>query len=127
MQEDSRIQGLVRGLTLLLILIIGVLTLSPRVSVPGGLGSDKLHHLLAFGGLAFTGVLGWPRSWLWVVLVVILYGGAIELIQPHVGRHGEWGDWAADSAGAILGGLAARLLIRVVPLLRGQASRFHRS
>ncbi len=73
-------------------------------------GSDKLHHFLAFGGLVFPLVLVRPRVALWLVPVAALYGGAIELIQPHVGRHGEWADALANTAGAVIGaGLAAAL------------------
>jgi VanZ family protein len=97
--------------------VVGVLTLIPVEQVPGAPGSDKLHHLVAFGAIAMTGVLALPRHlesrWIWVMIAVALYGGAIELIQPHVGRFGEWGDWVADTVGAILGGVGARLLIRL--------------
>jgi VanZ family protein len=106
-----------RGLGLLVIGLsaaVAALTLLPASSLPGAPGGDKLHHLLAFGSIAFVGVLAWPRRWLRVVGVVVLYGGAIELIQPYVGRSGEWGDWIADALGAILGGAAALLLLRAL-------------
>jgi VanZ family protein len=87
----------------------------PLETVPAAPGGDKFHHLLAFGAIAFTGVLGlpraWERRWTWVMVAVSLYGGAIELIQPYVGRFGEWGDWVADAAGAVLGGIVAQILL----------------
>lgn len=91
-------------LSLAAALVIGVVTLSPLPpevqAVPGG---DKLHHLVAFALLAFPAVATRPARWLPVLLLGVAYGGAIELIQPHVGRFAEWGDFAADAAGAALG------------------------
>lgn len=98
-------------LAVLLSGVIGVLTLIPTSAVPGAPGGDKLHHLLAFGSLAFAAVLAWPHRWVLVIVVVALYGGAIELIQPYVGRSGEWADWFADLVGAILGGALARVCL----------------
>jgi hypothetical protein len=111
-----------RGLALLLGLVLAGLTLMPGSSVPAAPGGDKLHHLLAFGSLAFVGVLGWPRRWVWVVAAVSLYGGMIELIQPHVGRSGEWGDWVADTLGALLGGLLALGVVHLRGRTRNCAS-----
>lgn len=99
-------------LTGTLALVISVLTLSsvPAVEVSG---SDKLHHALAFAALAFPMAAIRPTAAVWVLLGAGAYGGIIELIQPHVGRHAEWGDLAADAAGAACGiitGIAANWL-----------------
>lgn len=43
----------------------------------------------------------------------ILWGGAIELLQPYVNRNGEWLDFAANSLGVVFGvcvGMLARRL-----------------
>jgi hypothetical protein len=90
------------ALTLLLGIAIAVLTLSPLPdsAVPG---SDKLHHILAMAALSFPLPFARRKLVVPVVLGALLYGGAIEIIQPFVGRDAALGDFWADVAGAILG------------------------
>ncbi|UCG47214.1 MAG: VanZ family protein [Phycisphaerales bacterium] len=74
--------------------------------------SDKVLHLLAYMILAFLlwcAIGGGARlspgrasAWL-VFLVVVLYGGADELVQGYVGRSCDIVDFAADVAGALAG------------------------
>jgi VanZ family protein len=91
-----------------LALLIAVATLAPTSSLPQGVpGNDKLQHFGAFGALAFVGGLTWPAHVPWVIFGVVLYGGAIEVVQPQVGRSGEWSDWIADLLGALSGGSLA--------------------
>ncbi len=98
-------------MTFLLALVIAVLTLMPMPAGGSGVpGSDKLHHFLAFACLAFPLPLLRPRLTIWVILAVILYGGAIELIQPFFGRQAEWADLLADALGAVVGAVVARQL-----------------
>lgn len=103
------------GLSLALTLVIGVLTLMPQPVRPMRLhGIDKLYHLLAFAALTFpTGFLR-PRMLVAAGVLALLYGGAIEIIQPAVGRSRELADLLADGVGILLGialGLAARRLL----------------
>ena len=99
------------GLTLVLSIIIAILTLLP-VSAPQGVpGTDKAHHLLGFAALTLPSALLYPRSLAIVLPCSLLFGGAIELIQPYVGRQGEFADFFADAVGALIGvgvGLALR-------------------
>ena len=90
--------------TLVLAGLIGVLTLTPiQNPLPG---TDKSHHLVAFAALALPLSFSRPRLAPWVVVAAALYGGAIELIQPLVGRSGEVFDFMADAMGALIGGAA---------------------
>lgn len=97
------------AVTIVLAAIIAVLTLAPMPS-GGPSGSDKAYHVLAFASLAFPLPLVRPRWTVWVILGVIAYGGAIEVIQPFFGRQAEWADLLADGIGAILGAIVARQL-----------------
>jgi VanZ family protein len=99
-----------RFLTLALALIIAILTLMPMPPGPVGISwLDKLSHFLAFGALAVPLSWRYPAQWRAVALAVIAYGGAIEIVQPHVGRSAEWADLLADALGAFAGAwLAAR-------------------
>lgn len=106
--------------TLGLACIIGVLTLLPSADLPRVGGGDKLHHLLAFGALAFPTAFLRPRWIVGMVLALVAYGAAIELIQPLVGRSREMDDFVADCLGILLGtgiGFGAHLLL-LRPMLR---------
>lgn len=73
--------------------------------------SDKIVHAIMFGGLCFClGLDIWRGrrsplpSRLILATAVGLFGGLIELVQDamHMGRGGDWADFAADLAGALL-------------------------
>lgn len=91
--------------TLAVAALIGVATLTP-IQNPGVPGTDKSHHFIAFAALAVPLSFSRPRLAPWVVVAAALYGGAIEIIQPLVGRSGEVFDFMADAMGALIGGIA---------------------
>lgn len=99
----ARAERLALALSAVIALAIAVLTLMPGEAVPDAPGGDKVHHFVAFGALVLPVVVVRPRHALWAVPLAIGYGGAIELIQPHVGRHGEWADAVANALGACMG------------------------
>ncbi|MFU8773852.1 MAG: VanZ family protein, partial [Anaerolineales bacterium] len=107
--------------TLLLAMIIVFLTLTP-VTAPNIIGSasDKLYHVIAFAALTFPMALLYPPRARTVLICAILLGGAIEIIQPMVGRTASLLDFVADLIGALLGTFAGRIFGRL--LLRRQAS-----
>ncbi len=86
--------------TALLAAVLCVLTLSPSPPTGGRPSPDKLYHFIGFGALAVPLCLAYPRR-AWAVIVgVIAFGAAVEVIQPFVGRGAEWGDLLADALGA---------------------------
>ena len=106
-----------RWALLLLAGMITVLALMPAPPQQANLGWDKLNHLAAFAALALCAVFGWrssPASRRIVVLLGLLaFGGAIELVQLQVpNRSGEWSDLGADALGIGLGALLAWLWLR---------------
>ena len=73
-------------------------------------GGDKLGHLLAYGGL----MAWWSQLYLSgtarlkLALAFVALGGAMELAQGLTpNRYPEWLDLAANTAGVLLGWLAA--------------------
>jgi len=74
---------------------------------------DKQIHALAFAMLVLP--LGWVRpGWAaGLVAGALAYGGAIELIQPGIGRTGEWADLAANAMGCAIGLLPGQLRHRL--------------
>ena len=98
---------------LLLSGLVAVLALVPAPPRQMDLGWDKLNHVFAFAALAVCAVFGWRSSQaarLAVLLAVLAFGGAIELVQLQVpNRSGEWSDLGADAIGIGLGALLAWL------------------
>ncbi|MCB1759992.1 MAG: VanZ family protein [Gammaproteobacteria bacterium] len=94
-------------------LTIAVLSLTPLQRLPLATPfSDKLNHFAAYallGLLAYLARSG-RAPWLLWPLLLTLYGGLIELLQPYVNRHAEWLDLAANGLGALAGVLLARRL-----------------
>ena len=89
--------------TLLIGAVIGWFTLTPP-GLPGGPLplTDKQLHALAFGLLILPVALTRRRALLWLAPLALLYGAVIEVIQPGVGRTGEWADLLADGVGIAL-------------------------
>lgn len=100
---DRLTRAVAVGLTLLVALPIAVFALGPVPEAPGLPTSDKTQHLLAFATLVAPSAILAPRLLIWTVPFALVYGGAIELVQPHVGRQGELADWLADLVGVALG------------------------
>jgi VanZ family protein len=98
-----------RWALLLLAACVGALALSPSPPPQVDLGWDKLNHVVAFAAMAVCAVLGWRGSraaWLAVLLALLVYGGAIELLQLQVpNRSAEWADLGADAIGIGIGAL----------------------
>lgn len=95
-------------ITLLIAAAILMGTLIPVSQLPEADGGDKVAHLIAFALLALPlNLAGHPR-WLLLNTGFVLFGGAIEFIQPFVDRHGEWLDLGADMVGVAAGLLVAR-------------------
>jgi VanZ family protein len=80
------------------------LMLGPFQGLEAQMGlNDKQAHLVAFYGLTIAVMLGLPKIRKTdVLLMMIAFGGLIEVVQTFTGRSGSLGDWAADSAGTAL-------------------------
>ena len=101
-----------------LAVLIAYLTLSPPSSGPGLSIPDKLAHFLAFAGLIFPYALLYRRGLIWMIPIAVLFGGAIEIIQPNVGRSAELADFFADVAGVIAGTAAGYCVDMAVHIQR---------
>jgi VanZ family protein len=112
------------GLGAFLFIAAAVVCLVPRQQVPPGFDmNDKVGHLLGHGALAayFAGLV--PRHRWWKIFVLLLlFGICVEFAQYYmkVGRHGDVRDVIANSAGAALGLLVARLGVHRWPELAGR-------
>lgn len=96
------------NLAMSLTLLLAGVILWGTLSAPGGGTSplpftDKQLHAMAFAALIFPLALSNPRRAVAFLPAYIAFGAMIELVQPLVGRSGEWADLAADGAGAGVG------------------------
>lgn len=92
-----------------IVLLLSLTSSPPRLS--GFLGWDKLQHAGAYGLLSFL-IMQYlcyrssgPRKSMWYAsLTAVFFGACLEIMQLLVaeGRTAEWGDLAADAAGAFL-------------------------
>lgn len=90
--------------TTILAVVIAYPTLTPpRLEAPGGFLSDKASHVMAFAALIFPGALLYLRSLVWLIPATLIFGAAIELVQPLVGRSAEIADFVADIVGVACG------------------------
>ena len=97
-----------KSITVLFAVAILAGTLLPVSQLPEVDSGDKAAHLIAFALLAFPlNMVARPR-WFLLNMGFVLFGGAIELIQPLVARHGEWLDLGADMLGVVVGMVVAR-------------------
>ncbi|RFP88254.1 VanZ family protein [Rhodobacteraceae bacterium 63075] len=98
-------------------MIIAWATLTPNPRAPdlNSPLSDKAYHVMAFAGLVFPTALLYARSLIWILPLAVVFGVAIELVQPFFGREAEAGDVLADLIGIGVGtviGLFLRALRR---------------
>ena len=88
-------------------------------SPPGGIGRDKILHLVGYFGLAVLtrwalATAGARRASGWTVVILLVWGVVDELTQPPFGRTADPLDYAADVVGvalavaAVAAGVAAR-------------------
>ncbi|WP_068110561.1 VanZ family protein [Tropicimonas marinistellae] len=97
-------QWIVVVATVLLGILIAIATLAPITILPEfPAGMDKSGHVAAFAALTFPAALLRPRLLMWFFPVCVLFGGLIEIIQPHFGRQVEFHDFLADAIGATFG------------------------
>jgi len=97
------------------VLTVLYFALTPTPPSDMSTGWDKLNHALAFAALALAACFSAPmspRRFVAVLVLLLGFGGAIELLQLRVpGRDAEWADLLADGVG-LVGGMLTALLLR---------------
>ena len=83
------------------VLVLSLLPATPELPTTGW---DKSNHFLGFCVLAVLGLQAYPARLIHVVTGLLIYGGAIELLQSLTSyRLGDWLDWLADAIGVMIG------------------------
>ena len=111
---DLRTRNIDIYATIIIAVVIGMATLTPVEELPAVSGSDKLYHLISFAILTLPIAIIRPKA-LWVIFILsVVYGGAIEVLQPLVNRNCELADFLADAGGAALGMAMSKAFVRLL-------------
>ena len=117
---DLRTRSIDIYATVVIAVLIGLATLTPVEELPAVSGSDKLYHLISFAILTLPIAVIRPKA-VWVIFILsVVYGGAIEVLQPLVDRNCELADFLADASGAMLGMALSRAFGRLLPTIADQ-------
>ena len=106
--------------TLCLAVVIAAATLTPGAGKLAPQGADKLFHTAGFAMLVMPMLMVQLKTGLVIAPMALLFGGAIELIQPYVNRFGDLSDFWADFAGVLIG---VTLAILLNPFVKQSATR----
>lgn len=88
--------------------VLALCLMPPAQHLPST-GWDKANHALAFAMLAVLGLAAYRTRGARVLLGLLAFGAAIEVLQSLTGyRTAEWLDLLADAVGAAAGWLLAR-------------------
>lgn len=98
--------------TVVITILVLWLTLTPR-DLPHSdvIPLDKVAHAVAFALMVLPTAWGYPRALAVTIPMALVLGGAIELLQPMVGRGREMADFVMDVVG-IGAGLVIGLFLR---------------
>lgn len=102
------------------VVVVCVLSLLPADDLPSIDLWDKYEHFLAYGELAFLGLIAFPgKRWaIAIILFLVAQGALIEIFQTFVpGRNGDLLDLIANAIGLLIGCFLAWTVIRFVPAL----------
>lgn len=100
-------------LSLIALALITAGSLLPRESGGGAGGLDKLLHMLAYAVAVMPIALLPYRKRIAFGIGVLVWSGAIEVVQPLVGRTASLLDFWANAVGILLGLFVGGLLVRV--------------
>ncbi|MHA6262881.1 VanZ family protein [Arenibacterium sp. CAU 1754] len=117
MSDDTRPNARLRKIALiatgLVAVLIAIASLAPPPDMPGPPGHDKLGHGIAYALLILPIAALIPRMLVWGAPLALIYGAAIEVIQPSFGRSCEALDLLADAVGILAGAMIGFGIFRI--------------
>ena len=86
---------------------------------------DKVQHASIFMMLTLTGSFVFQQKKTWMVIGLISYGAATELLQGMftITRLASINDWLADTTGVVIGLLILVLVKKLSPAIKPHVSR----
>jgi len=101
------------AITLCLLAVVTFVSLRPlHIVLPPN--SDKTMHFIVYAIVALPVALASPRNLIGVLFGIAVWSGVIELIQPYVGRYGEWMDLFANIGGIAIGAMLGLAVMRFI-------------
>ena len=94
--------------TLIFIVCFAILTYLLLMEMPPSndpsLYKDKIEHIIAFGGVAFWGLMAFPRHRFSIAIGLTIFGALMEVLQGVMTttRQPSIYDWLADLVGIAL-------------------------
>ena len=109
---------LLKRLAVAATLVLAALTLAvtlapPSYQINSGI-NDKVLHFATFAVLVLPCAIFLARYLYWIAPLAVIFGGAIELLQPGFGRDASWADFFADGCGVVAGATVGLALRRVI-------------
>lgn len=100
---SERLRRIALIMSVVLLIVVTVILLMPVPDSGGRFPQhvDKLVHFAVFFAVAFPAYVARMRFWPGILIGLVLYGGAVELIQPYFGRGTEFADFIANSIGVM--------------------------
>lgn len=97
------------------VVLLAVLSLLPAQDMARTGVGDHIEHAVAYAGTALLMGIGYRgcRA-VRIIILLVAYAGVLELLQ-HIspGRQPGLDDWAASSAGVLMGSLAAHWALAI--------------
>jgi len=112
--SEARLLRLTQFVFFLALIVVVAATVMPSPAMPVTVTwNDKVLHFIAYFGLGILGGTGWPERRYALLLIMPLFGMALESAQGlmAIGRFFDWYDGLANAVGAFAG-VAASLLVR---------------
>ena len=116
----GNLQNIALFTTLCIAVVIAATTLTPGAGKLAPQGADKLLHTAGFALLVMPMLMVRLKTGLVIAPLALLFGGAIELIQPYVNRFGDFSDFWANFVGVLIG---VTLAIILNPFIKQYAAR----
>ena len=95
---------------MIILVIISALSLYPLQNLPDLSSTDKLQHLIAYIFLSLSIGIKKPNKWLLFLILLMIYSGCIEIIQPYLNRYGEIADFFYNVLGLSIGFSIGRII-----------------
>ena len=102
------------AIALFILVLITILSLYPLAELPPLPGTDKTHHLIAYGLLMMPVAIKNPKNIIAIALFFAVWSGAIEILQPYVNRYGEFKDFLANITGLFLGWVIVKVAKKII-------------
>lgn len=123
MPFKADMKTLLKGVAILSLVTIAVLSLVPGSIRPHTGASGNVEHVMAYSGTAFLLSIAFPRLRGWFIMALLVEAAALfEIAQMGIPDRGPGLDnWIAGSFGAVIGTLAGFTLLKLASRQKARA------